>query len=265
MDTDVKEDQVVDGQGVAQVASGNGVAEADNASTVLADGTTQDDHPIPKKRFDEVNEAKKVAEEELELTKLKLEQSVQLQMQTSQQRQVDQTQQPGSTFELAMQQLNITADDLYVGENLVKVNRLKSELDTALQQQQTVFTANQQFIASHSDFTQVVGSVDPATGRIIAWSNEALLLQQKMPYLANLQSAKDVYGTIIDARKLSELEKITATNKEHLDRQNLDTNTVPMGGSAAGGGGAGDPNSQQLLTREQTQEIINKLNNGEQV
>ncbi len=258
MDTDVKEDQVVDGQGVTQVASGEGVAEA-QASTVLADGTKQDDHPIPKERFDEVNEAKKVAEDALALSEAKLAQSVQLQMQATQQ--TSQVQQPGSTFELAMQQLGVTADDLYMGENLVKVNRLKSELDTTLQQQRTTFTSNQQFIAGHSDFTQTVGSVDPTTGRIIAWSNEALLLQQKMPYLANLQSAKDVYDAVINARKLAELEKAAVIDTEHQTR--VDNATQPMSGSAAGAGGGSGDIMQGLLSREQYLEQERQLESGE--
>lgn len=231
----------------------------------LADGSKKSEKTVKYEEFEKANAAKKEAEEALLLSEQKLAQSVQLQMQAAQQQQAQQTVQPGSTFEVAMKEYGFAPDDLYIGENLVKVQNRKSELDAMAQQQQTVFTANQQFIASHPDFTQVVGSVNPATGRIMAWSQEALLLQQKMPYLANLQSAKDVYETVINARKLAELEKTSAANKEHLARQEAGNLTEPLGGSAGGGGGAGDPNSQQLLTREQTQEIIDKLNNGEQV
>ena len=67
----------------------------------------------------------------------------------------------------------------------------------------------------------------------------------------------------MNKRKLAEFETKAAVTDEHLNRQGIDTNTQPLGGSAAGGGGAGDPSGQGLLTREQTAEIERKIANGE--
>lgn len=233
---------------------------------ILADGSKKSDKTVKYEEFEKANAAKKEAEEARVVAEQKLAQAVQLQQQTTLQQQAGQAPQPSSTYELAMQQLGLTADDLYDGNNQLKVQKLKAELDTALQQQQATFATNQQFMASHPDFTQVVGNVDPATGRITAWSSEALLLQQKKPHLAaSFQSAQGAYELVMAERRLAELEKNDAANKEHLQRQGVDTNIAPLGGSAAGGGGAGDPHGQQVLTREQLLEIRRKVANGEQV
>lgn len=230
----------------------------------LADGSIKSEKTVKYEEFEKANAAKKTAEEALETEKLKTAQAVQLNQQMASQQQTQQSPQPSSTYELAMQQLGLTADDLYDGNNIVKVQNRKAELDVSMQQQQSVFTANQQFITSHPDFTQVVGSVNPTTGQIMSWSQEAMSLQQKKPYLAStFQSAQGAYESVMAERKLVELEKTNAANKEHQNR--IDDVTQPMGGSAAGGGAGGDTNSQRLLTRAETLEIERKLANDEQV
>ncbi len=228
----------------------------------LADGTEEKDKTVKYEEFKKANEAKKVAEAEAQTLR---DQMALIAVNQQAAPVAQQPQQPSSTYELAMQQLNLTADDLY-GENIVKVQSRKAELDTALQQQQSEFSTNQQFISSHPDFMQVVGSVNPATGRIMAWSQEALSLQQKKPYLAStFQSAQGAYQTVMDERKLVELENKAAANKEHLARQGVDVETEPLGGSAAGGGSGGDPNNRQMMSREQVLEIERKLANDEKV
>ena len=66
-------------------------------------------------------------------------------------------------------------------------------------------------------------------------------------------------------RNLLRLESKAAVNQEHLNRQNADLASQPLGGSAAGGGGAGDSQNQQMLSRELVAEIERKLANGEEV
>ena len=80
-------------------------------------------------------------------------------------------QQAQTTLDQAMINCNVTADEMY-GEAQVRVLNEKSRLDGIQQQQQTATNANMQFIASHPDFSQVGGSVNPATGLIISWSQE---------------------------------------------------------------------------------------------
>ncbi len=255
-DPDLNKDQSVAGQDLNQSVT-------EKQAETLADGDDESKKTVKYEEFKKANEAKKAAEEQALLlqNQLAIMQANQQQVSTA----GSATQQPGSTYELAMQQLGLNADDLY-GENIIKVQARKTELDTALQQQQSAFTANQQFVLSHPDFTQVVGSVNPTTGQIMAWSQEALALQQKKPYLAaTFQSAQGAYQAVIDERKLVELESKAGANKEHLARQGVDIETNPLGGSAAGGGSGGDPNNQQMMTREQVLEIERKLAGDEQV
>ncbi len=171
--------------------------------------------------------------------------------------------QAGSTFEQALSDLGFTADDYY-GENIIKVQNRKSQLDAAAQQQQMSTSANMQFVNSHPDFAQVVGSVNPATGQIISLSQEALILLQKKPYLANA-SYQAAYDEVLQARKFAEFESKATVNQEHLNRQGADNVSQPLGGSAAGGGGASDPNNQQMMTRDQQLEIRRKVANGEEI
>jgi hypothetical protein len=266
MENDLNKDQVVTDPdltagAVAQQDLDTQVVTEDK-DDLLADGTKKADKTVKYSEFEKANEAKKVAEEQTAYAQRQLE------IVQQQQSQVQQTQQnqPGSTYELAMQQLGFTADDLYDGNNVLKIQNRKAELDNMMQQQQTAAIAQQQFIASHSDFGTVVGSVNPSTGVIMTWSQEAQALKMKKPYLAaSFQTAEGAYHAVMDERNLVDLEKKAAVNQEHLNRQGVDLNTAPLGGSAAGGGGAGDPMSQSLLSREATQDIINKLANGEQV
>lgn len=227
---------------------------------LLADGTKEEDKTVKYAEFKKANEAKKLAEEQAAFAQQ------QLQIIQANQQPAPQVTQPqaGSTYELAMQQLNLTADDLYDGGNQLRIQNRKAELDMQLQQQQSANTANQQFMTSHPDFNQVVGIVNPANQTIMQWSAEALALKQKKPWL-NLQTAQGLYEAVMEERKLLDLEKKAAVNTEHLNRQEIDTNTQPMGGSAAGGGGAGDAKNQVMMTREQSLEIRAKLANGEKV
>ncbi len=225
----------------------------------LADGTDPNKQ-VPYSKLKEAADGRKAAEEQAANTQRQLE-ILQANMQGQQQ--ATQPKQVNSTYEQAMLDLGLTADDLY-GENMIKVQNRKAELDTALQQFQTAHTANQQFITSHPDFTEVVGSVNPTTGQIMSWSKEASALLQKKPYLAGVvNTAQGAYQAILDERKLVEFEKNAAVNQEHLNRQNLDNASQPLGGSAAGSGGAGDPNNQPMMSREQVQEIERKLVAGE--
>ena len=230
---------------------------------ILKDGSKKSEKTVKYEEFEKSNTRAKVAEEALLVERQKLAQAIQLQQQTAQTPQVAQVPQPNSTYELAMQQLGLGDEDLY-GENIRKVNVRTAELDATVQQQQNIFSANQQFIASHPDFTQVVGSVNHATGQVVSMSQEALILLQKKPYLANA-SYQSVYDEIQASRKFVELEKVAAASKEHLARQGVNTETDPLGGSAAGGGGAGDTNNQQMMTREQVLDIRKRQANGEQV
>ena len=234
-----------------------GVVNQEKQDDKLADGTDAN-KTVPYAKLKEATDARKVAEEQ--------SQSLQNQMailQANQQPQVQRpVQQVGSTYEQAMIDLGLTSEDLY-GDNIVRVQNRKAELDTALQQHQATSNANNQFIASHSDFIKVVGSVNPATGQIMSLSPEAATLLQKKPYLTNA-SAQVAYEEVMQARKFAELESKSAVNQEQLNRQELDNISQPLGGSAAGAGTGGDT-QQPMMSRQQVQDIEQKLADGENV
>lgn len=257
-ETDVNNAQVVtetEDANKDQVVTGSGESTEVTNQQSEKDAQTQD-KTVPYDRFKEVNDQKKTAEENAAYAQRQLE-IIQASQQTQQQAQQAQT-----TLDQAMINCGVVADDMF-GEAQVRVFNEKSRLDGILMQQVQGQNANLQFINSHSDFSQVVGSVNLATGQIIAWSNEALTLLQKKPYLANA-SAQGIYDEVIQARRFSELESKAAVNQEHLNRTGADTASQPLGGSAAGGGASGDT-SQQLMTRDEVAEIERKLANGEPV
>lgn len=228
---------------------------------MLADGTSEN-KDVPYAKLKEATDARKKAEEDAAFSQRQLEL---LQANQQGQQQAAQPQQAGSTYEQAMNDLGITAEDLY-GENMIKVQNRKSQLDQAMQTQQTAHNANVQFFNSHLDFQQVVGSVNLATGTMMSWSSEALALQQKKPWLTGaFQSAQGAYEAVMAERRLVELEGKAAVSQEHLNRQGADTASQPLGGSAAGGGGAGDVQGTTLMTRAEVLETERKLANGEAV
>lgn len=232
------------------------VVGQENQDKKLADGTDAD-KTVPYAKLKEATDARKAAEDREKL----LQQQVALVTANQQVNQQQIAQQPKSTYEQAMVDLGYTSDDLY-GDAIVKVQNRKAELDAALQQQQGAINANVQFVASHSDFNQVVGSVDPTTKAMI-WSPEALSLIQKKPYLAGaFQSAQGVYQAVMDERKLIDFEKKATVNQELANRQGLDNASLPLGGSAVGSGGAADPQNQQLLSKEQVKAIEQDIADG---
>jgi hypothetical protein len=255
-DNDVNNTQVVTEQTDANTEQ---VVTAPGEVTESAPQTEENlDKTVPYDRFKEVNDQKKEAEEGRLFAERQLEL---MQANIQGQQQVQQTQQAGSTYEQAMLDVGITADDLYDGSNMVKVQNRKEQLDNANQQAQQSAMANNQFIASHPDFAQVVGSVNPATGQLMSLTQEATMLIQNKPYLASA-TFQGAYDAILQERELKQLKSKAAVNTEHLNRTGVDTATQPLGGSAAGGGGAGDT-TPAMMTREQVLETERKLANGE--
>lgn len=244
-----------------------GVVDQQKQDDKLADGTDANKdvkYSDLKKATDRANteaEARKAAEEQAAYAQRQLEL-----MQQQAVVQANAPQQPLSPMEQALVDCGLTADELYVGENYVKVINRKDQILNANQQQQQIVNANQQFIAQHPDVSQVVGSVNPMTGQIMTCSPELMAILAKKQYLAGAcTTVQATYDIVLQERKLAEFEKAQASNQEHQNRQEVDSNTLPMGGSAAGGGGTGDPNNQSLMTREQVLAIREKMANGEEI
>lgn len=244
-----------------QGLNNDGSADQQNQDGTLADGTSTDKtvkYEDLKKATDRATAAEEQAahsQRELELLQANVQGQQQQQQQTQQQT-------AGTNYEQAMINCGLTAEDMYEGANIVKVNIEKERLDGIVTQQNQAFSVNQQFVASHSDFSSVVGSVNPSTMQVMTLTPEALALVQRKPYLQNA-SYQAVYDEVLQDRKLKELEKKAGVNQEHLNRQNTDNDTLPMGGSAAGGGGGAEQNqTQTLMTRDQTEQIEVDIANG---
>ena len=241
------------------------VVDDQNKTDVLADGTDANKQ-VPYAKLKAEADARKAAEEQASHAQRQLE-LMQAQQQGAQMQQQQSTQQaqPNNTFELAMQQLGITTEDMYDPENQLKVQRLKSQLDGQLIQAQQGVIAAQQFMATKTDTMQVVGSVNPQTGQIMTMSPALSDLLIRKPHLkAACVSVQAAYDLVKQDQLLTEYEKTKNINQQHQNRVNADIKTQPGGGSSAGGGGgAGDQAGQQMMTREQVADIERRLAAGE--
>lgn len=259
METDVNNEQVVT---ATEDANTEQVVTAPDVNTEVVEqqateqAEANQEQAVPYERFKEVNEAKKAAEEQASYAQRQLD----LYQQNTQQNQQVQ-QQPKSTSQMALEQMGITADELF-GENIVTYQQIVSGYENQARQQNAAAMNTQQFMMTHPDLSSVVGSVNPATGLIMQPTPELMALVGKKPYLQQAP-VEQLYNAVIDERKFAELEKAATIQKEHQVRTGVKTATQPLGGSAAGGGGAGSQGKQQLLSREQSEEIERKLAAGE--
>jgi hypothetical protein len=234
----------------------------DPVNQVQSDGTLADGTSADKTvKYSELQKATKRATD-AEEGRLHAERTIELMQAQQQGQQMAQQQvQAKSTFEQAMLDCGVNEDELF-GEAQVRVMNRKSQLDGAMVQQQNATTSANQFMMSHPDFNQVVGSVNLATGQMQE-SQELSALLVKKPYLrAACTSVEVVYDLVMQERKLKEFESVQTSNQEHQNRQNADNITQPMGGSAAGGGG-GSVQGSQVMSREQQLDIRRRLAAGE--
>lgn len=218
---------------------------------VLADGTSKD----KTVKYSELEKAVKRATT-AEEARMQAERTLELMQAHQQGRQAAAPQNaPKNSMEQAMLEHNVTADELY-GDVMVKVIARKDEIDKAASQQQAAALSNLQFISTHPDIGQVVGSVNPATGQLMTASPELMSIVTNNPHLAGAcGTVSGAYNVVMQSRRLAELEKNDEANKAHQTRQGVDNATLPLGASAAGGGGSGEPQQQGLLSREQVDQI----------
>ena len=227
-----------------------------NQDDVLADGTTKDKQ-VP---YSELEKATKRAKEAEEATAY-AQRTIDLMNANAQQQQV-QPAAPKTVSEQALASLGITEEDLYEPKNIIKYQEAVTKISNAQTQQNNAAVQTQQFMIATPDLSQVVGSVNPMTGQIIAGTSELLALVAKKPYLQQA-STQDLYQAVMDERQFVEVTKTASTQKEFQTRAGVKTATQPLGGSAAGGGGAGTQGKQQLLSRDQVTETLRKLAAGE--
>jgi len=218
---------------------------------VLADGTTPD-KTVKYSELQKQVEARKAAEEQAAFAQRQLELM-------AQQQQFHQAQQPAARLtneEQALQDLNLSADDLY-GSNIVEYTKRLNQINYAQYQQSQEVAATQQFIASHPDVGQAVGSINPATGQLVNVSPELAAILTKKPYLIGAcNTLSNAYQVVLDERRLANVDTQTTEQKAANIQRKVDVATAPLGGSAAGGGGGnGSSQGTAMLSREQVAQI----------
>lgn len=248
---DVKDDQVVSGQGAdAQVAAGQGV-ESQVAPDKTAEGQqVQDDQKIPLARFNEVNERMKEAERDAQLAR------DQMALLQANQTQTQPVQQPAvSTYQQAVRECGLEGEDYMTQEQQAQVFARKEQLDVFKLQQQQAYFADQQFMQNHADFGTVAGQINPYTGQFMATPelNEILM---KKPYLrASCGTAQGAYEVVMEQRRMMELTKKTEVQEQHQQQQDVDTKLAPM---SAAGGGAVDKSAGEI-TESSTADDVEKM------
>lgn len=258
--TDLNTNQSVAGSGLKdQPATGQDLIQP--VTEKLADGDDKGTKTVRYTEFEKVNKAKAAAEEEARISREQM--AIMTANQTVQQPTVAPTQ-PLTVYDQARNDLGLGEEEYMTEAQRGQVIQRTIEIQNAAVNQQRQAQVNQQFIQSHPDYGEVVGR---QMGNNFQLSPELLKIITDKPHLANAaySNSQSAYQVVMDERKLAELEKNAATNQEHLQRQGIDNKTDPLGGSAAGGGVVGDPNNQQMMSREQVKEIKRKLANDEPV
>lgn len=225
-------DQLVDGPGVNQPTTEQGVEGQVAADESLVEGQpAQDEQQVPYERFKEVNEQRKAAEEAKALAEQQLQQTrdqMALQPQVQPQKTV-------STYEQALTDCQLLDEEFLTQEQQIRVNARHEQLINAKNQQAQANQADLQFAQSHPDFVKAVGYLNPQ-GHFVASAELNKILMEK-PYLrGSCVTAQGAYEIVMQERKLAELSQQTTTLKAHQTRQNVDGNLAPMSPAATGGG-----------------------------
>lgn len=256
---DLNKADVVNQQDLSQPVAGQ-------QDEILADGSKKSEKTVKYEEFEKANQKAKEQETARILAEQKLEQSIQqtqiLVDQMAAPQQTAQPTQPVSAYDQAKIDLGLAGEEYISEADKGKIFARMTEIQNAGFRQQAQTLSNQQFIQSHPDCSEVVGTGIGTRG--FRASAELTKIFNEKPHLVpSAQTPEGAYQVVMDERKLTELQSASASNQEHQERVNAAT--LPMGGSAAGGGGAGDPNNQQMMTREQVLEIERRLANDEQV
>ncbi len=253
---DLKDADVVNQQDLKDAGS----VDQQNQDDKLADGTDPN-KPVPYSRLKEATDAKNEAEESKKAAE-EMATHAQRQLELMQQQQIAQAnppQAPKTSMDQALADCNVAAEDMF-GEAMTRVLARKDQIDAAKAQQQQAVSSIQQFIVSHPDLNEVVGSVNPTTGQLVTASAKVYALVAKKPHLAGA-SLPTLYDAVVQEDKIAEFEKAAAVDKEHQTR--IDNETLPMSGSAAGGSGGSGDVQQQMMSREEQIEARRKVQSGE--
>lgn len=238
-----------------QTAGDSAQQQADDAS-VTANQTDQDgaDKEQEGLKAGIVAEKKKRQEVEAQLQAAQAQNMAYLQAQQSQQ-----TQAPETTYQQALRESGLEGDQWATQEQQAQIFARKDQLDAQKFQQQQADAQNAQFVATHTDYGDVVGQ---SIGGQFVPSQELRELLAKKPYLYNVANASGqaAYDLVMQERKLAEFAETKVVTTERDNRQKADAQTAPMSSS---GGSGGISDSTDYATAKQVQEMEARLARGE--
>lgn len=225
----------------------------------LADGTDAN-KTVPYTELKKAIDEKKAIEQQAANDKQLYEQQMAL-MQNNKPQQTE-IKQPASVYDQAKAELGLAGEEYIDESQRGKIYGKINEIMNAQNQQQNAAYANQQFEATHTDFSSVVGVRHPSTG-VIAPSTEITKILMEKPYLtaAAYASSQGAYEIVMNERRLAQLQQQTTIQEEHLKTQGIDTKLAPVSGAAAAGGAVTTTGAS--VTIDQQREMEEKVASGE--
>ena len=146
-------------------------------------------------------------------------------------------QKPMTTYEQAKAELGLSDVEWLSEPQKDQVEARRAQLDNARTTQTIAQATARQFMDSHDDFAEAVGTVHPVTGEFIP-SKEVIQILAKEPYLraSIFQGPESAYKIVMKHRKAAEKEAKLATLEEHQAALSEDDKLKPMSPGSRGGG-----------------------------
>jgi hypothetical protein len=251
--TDVKDDQVVDDQ-AADAKDQQAVSQPDTGDddVKLANGQSVADKTVPYTRFEEVNAAKKAAEEAAA--------QLQAQLNLIQQQQVPPRAQPATLYEQTVERLGLKDESYLNNEQQGQIFNAMFEVIQASQSEAA-------FMAAHPDYVQVVGTADitgkfvpaPPLARAIAKDPGLALRLSQSPH--GKQFAYDI--AVKDAEYQASLKaNVTPETKATVDAKKVADAAQRQASISAAGTGQGNLDKMavvQNMTDEELRDHVDKI------
>lgn len=250
--------EIVSQQGEnAQVANEQGESVKSETNAQVAEVQTQEPM-LPKSRFDEVNQRMQKSEQEAAL----LRQQIEI---LSRQQSQGQPQQKEPLRKQVIKRLGLENEVYLTVEQQIAVDE---QVDQIRQQQMMA----QNFYQSHTDFTEIVGSVNPVTGQFVAsdYLRDAIRNHPELTGLDtmvvnNPGAASYAYSVAKMAKMLKELQGTSQVSQQSLqavqNQQNLINKMSPM--SSGGGAISSDLSSKVAnMTDAQFQQHLADVRSG---
>jgi hypothetical protein len=147
---------------------------------------------------------------------------------------------PSSAYEQAVAELGLQGQQWLDETQRAQIEARREQIITEQNSRRYNQMSANQFIASHADYAEAVGTTNPATGQFVP-SRELMEILRDEPYLrSSLTSPENAYQIVMRHRQRVKRDKEYAAMKEHQGQQELDNKINPMSPSSVGGGTSGE-------------------------